>query len=1687
MADEVPAFDDIPSFDEMPEQAQQPAQQATAPLRFDDIPSFDEMPASGNEEEHQRPQAEGPLARGVRTAANAIVPTVGGFLGAGAAGLLTAPSGPGAIAGAVAGGLAGAAAGEKLQNVVKNALGFNDEEQEAVNAQEHPIEHTAEQLAVGLAGMRFDRAASAGARLVSAGLQAGIQGGTELATTGNIDPASVAMAAAGGAVFPAANKLGEKIMGLPGKFIPGRPNRTANPAAEQAHEDVGEQHAETNIEGSSLAQPVPHAEGVTVGTPADNSPTNSRGEVATGKADGTYAKAPPAEANGTATSGDISPDIQAALGNGDATSPSAAVAPPPVNQAAAQVNAQKPRISLKRPAPEPVVDTGMPQPGEPVAVGENEATPMPPGTPERAAAAIARSKRAEVAPEASSLAEIMKPIAAPEITGKAASPTPAQAEAGNYQKARTMDFGKPIAIETHAGEVRQGKGWQHELPYDYGYFNKTKGPDGDHIDFIRPAEGSPEFGDKHFIVDQKNETTGKYDEPKVMTYVKDEATARDLYNRGFGDNKGPERLHDITEVSRGDLVKYLTKHTNNPPKGPYGEPMPKTAKPVKERAVFKDLIEKKPELAEALKNAPDEVVAAAIEGKRTRKYGVKGGYPVEGLTNEAGEPVTAKDKKLAAARSEAHKKVNDWFEKSAPKGEETNGELLDRLKGHPYPGAGEWAPTFKPKEWMLAKAARDTLKAPTPKNIEKYREAERLLRSGDEKAVEAYRGGNRVEADIARSRRSGDEAIQSAEEQAHLPGRNEEEERMLENIGRQRGDFDVPHEEAEAMVKPRAIKSAADIKEPPAKTVDITKSSLAKPIAKMGLKELTKKPTPVKTEEPFEPVKAASEGKRIKVDSTEMQRMLADLEKANRKGQGLEALPAEKEPAPRIGKEARDLFDHFVNDQRGSVNIDKIANDFKKALRYTDLTRFVDRMPKTHRDTYLAKKSSGPTDDYVRSLSEDLHGIGKEDVNQWGRLLNKATKEWPKELDAKAREQIFNARDADSAGIPTANGKTHIENLPPDLKAMFDKHIKPILDANDAHVAAIRQLDPDRIGPDVLHHISHIMNGDTSRFNMLKSQDDPMAPGYSGLSVNASAAKARKLFALERVADGKRFVIEPTDTGFIKWENGKKERIKDPNFEFEDGGTYKAGPNDYIMRQAMAREKEANVKGNDGKNLKFYKDAGFAAMVANAQLGSMSRHLQALHNMTQTPEWKKLTTTNPNSKKVNEFGYRESNLPNFRGTYMHPDLKAVFDDFAGHIQTTYQQLNSAVTKLIFLSPTAHGGNVAGHMLVGRGWDNLSLPKNLEMLRDLPKAINSVMAQDAYQQRMNRARAGTMYGKILTTDMVDKLGKAFKLDVERNPSSWGPIADKIGIPLHDMVNSVYRNVQHVLWAGTDVMETLRVRELQRKGMSMRQAVVEAERDIPNYRMPTKIFGSREVSEKLQNSSMFSFMRYHYGMMNAYANMIKPLVERHATMGDRVDAAGKMVAMGLIGMVLYPQVDKLWKYVTGNEHAEAQRRGPFTIPHHIAGAVEGKEDVMAPVRSGLTISPLLSAGLQALGNKDWRGKNIVEPGDVRQAFEGNPKAAASALAQAGEFVARSTVAPYNMYATAAKKSDETGPVAQAKNVGRAIRDQALDIRDVSPKAAKYEEKVPVQTLKDARTRAKHGGNGPLEGLVNTLTNK
>lgn len=148
-------------------------------------------------------------------------------------------------------------------------------------------------------------------------------------------------------------------------------------------------------------------------------------------------------------------------------------------------------------------------------------------------------------------------------------PTEAQKEAGNYRMGHVKIDGMDVTIENPKGSIRRGtdadgKKWESEMHYDYGYIRGTKAVDNDHIDIF--LSDNPETGNV-FVVDQVNPKTGEFDESKVMYGFASEQEARDAYLSNY--EKGWKGLGKITEVTREEFKKWIESSTRKTK--PFGE------------------------------------------------------------------------------------------------------------------------------------------------------------------------------------------------------------------------------------------------------------------------------------------------------------------------------------------------------------------------------------------------------------------------------------------------------------------------------------------------------------------------------------------------------------------------------------------------------------------------------------------------------------------------------------------------------------------------------------------------------------------------------------------------------------------------------------------------------------------------------------------------------------------------------------------------------------------------------------------------------------------------------------------------------------------------------------------------------------------------------------------------------------
>ncbi|GIW55349.1 MAG: hypothetical protein KatS3mg082_1753 [Nitrospiraceae bacterium] len=142
-------------------------------------------------------------------------------------------------------------------------------------------------------------------------------------------------------------------------------------------------------------------------------------------------------------------------------------------------------------------------------------------------------------------------------------PTPAQQEAGNYQKGHVRIAGLDVSIENPAGSKRayrnpDGSTGEATLKSHYGYIRRTHAKDGDQLDvFIRP--GTPlDWSGPVWVLDQRKPGNGHFDEHKVLIGWPDAAGALQGYRENYAPGWEGARLllrFDSPEAFRAWLTR----------------------------------------------------------------------------------------------------------------------------------------------------------------------------------------------------------------------------------------------------------------------------------------------------------------------------------------------------------------------------------------------------------------------------------------------------------------------------------------------------------------------------------------------------------------------------------------------------------------------------------------------------------------------------------------------------------------------------------------------------------------------------------------------------------------------------------------------------------------------------------------------------------------------------------------------------------------------------------------------------------------------------------------------------------------------------------------------------------------------------------------------------------------------------
>jgi hypothetical protein len=99
-----------------------------------------------------------------------------------------------------------------------------------------------------------------------------------------------------------------------------------------------------------------------------------------------------------------------------------------------------------------------------------------------------------------------------------------------------------------------GEPWEVRMPAHYGYFKKSEGADGDHVDF---TSGRNLRSPSVFVIDQKDAETGKFDEHKCMLGICLERAGAGGLSQGVLRWPGNDRIGNVKMMTVDEFKDWL--------------------------------------------------------------------------------------------------------------------------------------------------------------------------------------------------------------------------------------------------------------------------------------------------------------------------------------------------------------------------------------------------------------------------------------------------------------------------------------------------------------------------------------------------------------------------------------------------------------------------------------------------------------------------------------------------------------------------------------------------------------------------------------------------------------------------------------------------------------------------------------------------------------------------------------------------------------------------------------------------------------------------------------------------------------------------------------------------------------------------------------------------------------------------
>ena len=448
------------------------------------------------------------------------------------------------------------------------------------------------------------------------------------------------------------------------------------------------------------------------------------------------------------------------------------------------------------------------------------------------------------------------------------------------------------------------------------------------------------------------------------------------------------------------------------------------------------------------------------------------------------------------------------------------------------------------------------------------------------------------------------------------------------------------------------------------------------------------------------------------------------------------------------------------------------------------------------------------------------------------------------------------------------------------------------------------------------------------------------------------------------------------------------ETFADKAWKSKDGGLYK-------ITQATTKEIEANT------NVRYYQNAAGSVAVNYLAMDKARRAYEFLEEFKRSPEFA-AASHSLNSPGAIPKGWQATQLPQFRGYFFEPHVAEVLDAYAAkaaHDPSVLEKVGNFLRASIFFNPLIHIPNLLNHWAVEKGVSGFANPLNYpSMTRAGMKAINAVIHQNKDFLDALDHGAPLQSQQFETKQFADLFFKRMQDELGDPESSQAKeLAEAVGMSPVRLVKAIYDFSGKATWYTNDIAFLQAAYEKQERGMSLKDALTETAKHIPDYRLMTRIFDNPKLAKLMSNRNLTMFGAYHYGALKSYGQMAKSLAGFNWTdagtkndQGEPTNSAGRtedqekrhgldaLAMVALVTFVVYPLIDKLFKMATGNDKAQVRRAGASTLIYNLAMMAKGEKTPEELAESVATPAVQTKALAELALNRDMRtGQRLYDP--------------------------------------------------------------------------------------------------------------